>query len=238
MENKYLRFIGVFILLAGFSPAFSQIYTVGNGGGSSFAGAGGVGSEIPLPVTWLEIGVEELDGAALISWSTAMELNNSHFEIEKAGSNGVFETIGSLNGVGNSVEINHYHFIDHYYNGEPTFYRIRQVDFDGEYEYSHVLKLQSQPEIMVTSISVRPNFISLSKGLNLMTTISGLMEGENQLDLISINGKAIQHILISSEGNEHQHMINLSEIKMPGTFFLQITLPNGLIENRKIHVLP
>lgn len=104
-----------------------------------------------LPVTWLAFELNEYQGATRIGWSTASELNNSHFEVEKLGDNGDFFKIGEVMGAGHASDIRHYEFLDQ--NGcnfERYYYRIKQVDFDGNYRYSGVLSFRSEYEKDVT----------------------------------------------------------------------------------------
>ena len=75
-----------------------------------------------------------------LNWATASEINNSHFEIERSYDGRNFETIGEVSGNGNSQ-----HRIDYSYTDVPVsnlqntvFYRLKQVDFDGTFEYSDI----------------------------------------------------------------------------------------------------
>jgi hypothetical protein len=79
-----------------------------------------------------------------LNWSTATELNNQGFEIERAiGSPDDFVTVGFVSGKGNSTEINYYAFSDKpEINGNhELFYRLKQVDFDGTFSYSPVVNV-------------------------------------------------------------------------------------------------
>ncbi|HEY6626557.1 MAG TPA: T9SS type A sorting domain-containing protein, partial [Ignavibacteriaceae bacterium] len=77
-------------------------------------------------------------------WSTASELNNMGFEIERSIDNSDnFVTVGFVNGKGNSTEINYYSFIDHpQVSGiNQLYFRLKQVDFDGTFSYSDVVNV-------------------------------------------------------------------------------------------------
>jgi hypothetical protein len=200
--------------------------------GSSFQ-AGGI-----LPVSWLDIGVEEQDGEAVISWSTAMEQNNSHFDIEKSAGDGQFVVIGTVEGAGSSTNINDYQFKDVFYNGERSFYRIRQVDFDGQYEYSPVFALESESRTPVFQAVLKPNVFSLSRALNTATNLSGLAEGENELQLINSSGQVIQQWSIRADDPTQQHLLQLEKLGKSGIYYLYIQLSNGSTKTLKIQVLP
>ena len=83
----------------------------------------------------------------IISWSTAKEWENSHFEIERAVNNiNSWEKIGEVNGMGWSDMPVAYEFIDDKLplTGGHIFYRLKQVDFDGTFSYSAVVSVRVQ----------------------------------------------------------------------------------------------
>jgi len=78
----------------------------------------------------------------LLSWSTATETNNLGFEIERKLKNQEWITIGFVNGKGTTTEIQNYDYVDDYsqmpYEG-TALYRLKQIDYNGDYEYSEQL---------------------------------------------------------------------------------------------------
>lgn len=97
----------------------------------------------PFPVEWLEfeaypIGPETVQ----LDWITASELNNARFEIERSVDQLSFEQIGTVEGAGNSQTANVYDFIDTEVRAAVLYYRLRQVDFDGQFSYSEVREVQ------------------------------------------------------------------------------------------------
>jgi hypothetical protein len=110
----------------------------------------------PVPVTWLDfkavvIGANDVE----LKWSTASEENNSHFVVERSIDGESFEVIGqAIKGAGNSTEINTYSALDLNVAPGTAYYRIKQIDFDGQYDYTDV-KLISIYE--KRSIVVYPN---------------------------------------------------------------------------------
>ncbi len=117
-----------------------------------------LGSSDPtvLPVEWLSFQANEKDGKAHLKWSTATELNNDYFQIERS-SNGIeFETIGQVDGAGNSSAALHYEYVDHNPTYPYCFYRIKQVDFDGGFDYSSIVRLDLN-NASEKKLSVYPN---------------------------------------------------------------------------------
>ncbi|MEI7977556.1 MAG: T9SS type A sorting domain-containing protein [Bacteroidota bacterium] len=98
-----------------------------------------------LPVTLVSINASWSNAQAQLNWQTASEQNNSHFEIEKLNYN-EWKTIGIIKGAGNSNQLLKYQFVDNESNldakKEAIYYRLKQVDFDGNYNYSELVLLQ------------------------------------------------------------------------------------------------
>jgi hypothetical protein len=100
----------------------------------------------PLPVEMLYFTGNFSEGAVLLKWATAAELNNSHFEIDRSVDNFDFHKIGEVKGNGNSNTRIEYSFRD---NALPLvynvlYYRIKQVDFDGQYVYHEFIAVTNE----------------------------------------------------------------------------------------------
>lgn len=94
-----------------------------------------------LPVEFLDINATFSQEArtSQITWATAKEWENSHFEVERSIDNiNNFEKIGEIEGVGYSDERSDYSFTDVELPliGSMAYYRVKQVDFSGSYAYS------------------------------------------------------------------------------------------------------
>lgn len=96
-------------------------------------------SSTVLPVKWLSYGVTHETSGNTITWATATETNNSHFEIERSVDTHSWERIASVASKGNGNISQKYSYTDDYLLPDDCFYRIKQVDFDGKYDYSKVL---------------------------------------------------------------------------------------------------
>ncbi len=72
-----------------------------------------------------------------LNWSTATELNNSGFQIERS-SGSEFQSVGFIAGHGTTTEVQNYSFVDQNVVAGKYSYRLKQIDFNGEFEYSDV----------------------------------------------------------------------------------------------------
>lgn len=98
-----------------------------------------VDNSTPLPVTLLNFEVDCENGFTVLNWSTASEINNDYFVIEKSTDAINFFPIATVQGNGNSNTVLSYTYTDETPNYATTYYRLKQVDFDGKFEYFNVV---------------------------------------------------------------------------------------------------
>ncbi len=119
-----------------------------------------------LPVEFMYFKADYSSGQAELTWATAMEKNNSHFEVQRSVDASTFEVIGSEPGNGNAQNVIEYSYNDPNVpqQGNPIYYRLKQIDYDGGYDYSPTVYIQSENELN-TKVYPNPatNFINVSK---------------------------------------------------------------------------
>lgn len=74
----------------------------------------------------------------MLNWQTASEENNAGFDIERSADGETFEKIGYVAGNGTTVETSNYNFFDEHPINGINYYRLKQMDMDGQYEYSEI----------------------------------------------------------------------------------------------------
>ncbi|MEL6865455.1 MAG: hypothetical protein AAFP19_13600 [Bacteroidota bacterium] len=89
----------------------------------------------------------------VISWSTLSEENNDFFVIERSTDGIHFETAAEIDGAGKSMELKQYRFLDINSKHTKTFYRLLQVDFDGQTGLTHTIIVYKSKEDQVFSIT-------------------------------------------------------------------------------------
>lgn len=79
----------------------------------------------------------ETSSGILLEWGTASELNNQGFEVQRKLGSVEYSTIAFVQGYGTSNTPHSYSYTDNYlYSGESYVYRLKQIDFDGSFQYS------------------------------------------------------------------------------------------------------
>ena len=135
-------------------PNGSEIYFMWHGGNGAGNDAGISIDDLSItpatttvPVEFIDFDAERFDDHVLLTWSTASELNNHLFEIQKSTYGEEFVPIAEVSGNGTTNEIQHYSYTD--YNASPSaFYRLKQIDYDGTYAYSKVVRISNQEELI------------------------------------------------------------------------------------------
>ncbi len=96
---------------------------------------------LALPVTWLSFTAQKgSNQTILLNWATSQEINNDHFDVERSIDGTNFLTIGSVQ-AGKPLSINNYTFTDANPAAGINYYRLKQVDKDGQYTYSKTVAM-------------------------------------------------------------------------------------------------
>jgi len=108
-----------------------------------------LGSPLPsiLPVELTEFRGYKKGDRNILKWITASETNNDYFEVLRSVDNVYYTVVGTVMGSGNSSFVNEYEFVD--YNKGNYYYKLKQVDFDGRYEYSQIIYIGRNGETKV-----------------------------------------------------------------------------------------
>jgi hypothetical protein len=136
----------------------------------------------PLPIELILFDANASDRVVLIDWTTATEINNDFFTVERSSDGVYFERVGFVNGNGNSSEELSYSFID----AEPlsgiSYYRLKQTDFDGQFETYPMVAVKIEEPINLT---IYPN-PAVEK-----VTVQAVGRGEKLIRLINFSGVEI-----------------------------------------------
>lgn len=111
-----------------------------------------------LPVTFMDLTAENIDNEAVeVNWSTASEANNDYFEVERSADGIQWHTVGKVNSLseGNSTTQLDYDLTDYHPLEGTSYYRIKQVDYNGRYDYSKIRSVVIKRTL--TDIVVYPN---------------------------------------------------------------------------------
>lgn len=152
-------------------------------------------------------------GNAELLWTTAAEINNDYFTIERSLDAVSFEEVGTVKGAGNSNENINYNWVDNNALNGISYYRLKQTDYNGEFSYSEI---KTASCIRDGDFSVYPNpfedklSIQLSEGFNYPINI----------EIIDFLGRKVYSKYIEDDSKSLD--LDLKEEHLVGAYFIQI----------------
>ena len=165
----------------------------------------------PLPVELLDFRATAKDGGIMLNWETASEENNSHFEVESSIDGSRFDYVGKVEGAGNSNTLLSYSFFVENPVPGDNYFRLRQVDFDGQNEFSPIVSIRIDSDKPI--LSVVPNPVNEKAVIRLGDTV---VPG-TKLELVSTTGQVLQVINVTNTSQE----INIADLAS-GIYFLRV----------------
>ena len=115
-------------------------------------------NNLNLPVELLYFYGEQVSEGMQLDWQTATEINNSHFDVEWSpsaertgingtdflpnASSGLWTKIGEVQGAGTTTDVFFYDFLHENPTVGTNYYRLKQIDFDGQFEYTNILSIE------------------------------------------------------------------------------------------------
>ena len=145
----------------------------------------------PLPVELVNFDAAEKDKQVQLTWTTASEINNDHFEIQRSTDGSNFEEIGRVAGFGTSFEIHNYNFTDDNPPANVLYYRLKQVDLNGNYTYSTIVRVEMNNAgraINTPSVNAYPIPVSSKGRLNVALENFG---GTASVKMVDMAGRVI-----------------------------------------------
>ncbi len=99
-------------------------------------------SYAPVPVELISFTADVNENNITLNWSTATETNNQGFDVERFVESLNWEKIGFVEGSGTTTELRSYSFVDENVTEGKYSYQLKQIDFDGSFEYSDVVEIE------------------------------------------------------------------------------------------------
>lgn len=155
-----------------------------------------------------------------LNWSTATELNNRGFEIQRSANGSSFATIAFVEGHGTTTQTQNYSFIDRNIEAKINYaYRLKQIDFNGNHEFSKVVNVGFT---LPLDFSLEQNY---PNPFNPTTNIAFAvpMKSEVTLDVYNLIGqKLITLVQGQVEAGKHSAQLNAASMSS-GIYLFKLT---------------
>jgi hypothetical protein len=174
----------------------------------------------PLPVTLVSFAGKLLaNGRNELEWVTGSETNNDYFEILKSTNAVNFTPVGNVKGVGDSRERSVYSFTDESPDSKVTYYRLKQVDYDGTFSLSKIIAVRAEERKPDEYVFPNP--------------------AEHYLEVVTDNGSAVEDVVlfdltgkvVLSKSKSNQ--IDISSLQK-GDYLINIKMNSGQMVSKKI----
>lgn len=196
--------------------------------GTDLLGFDGPGTTNVLPVELTSFSAAINAQNVALNWTTSTEINNHGFDVQRSIDGDVFKTLTFVTGNGTTSETQYYSYVDDNLQQKQTYYyRLKQMDFDGQFEFSEVIaatvdfanesytKLYPNPStgatrLRYTASTVAELTITLynATGQKLSREIRGVSEGRNNLDFdFSSLSKGTYFLQLESGNNREQQKL-------------------------------
>ncbi|TAE00036.1 MAG: T9SS C-terminal target domain-containing protein, partial [Bacteroidetes bacterium] len=184
----------------------------------------------PLPVEWLYVRAKLVqdEEAALVEWATIFEANTDYFEVQKSFDGQIFKAVGIQKAAKNANTVSNYSFLDNNPYSGISYYRIRQVDADGQETFSRIVSV-SRNKTAKQSFYVFPS-PTVSSNVNLL--INSNTDGELTLVLNNTLGEILYSAKIKVEKGENR--ISINDLNLPNGVYFARLAEYGLISKFEI----
>ena len=172
-----------------------------------------------LPVELTYFNGRKLAEGNQLAWETASEKNNKGFEVQKSQDGKNWETLDFVSGNGTIITTQNYSYLDKNPTMGNNYYRLKQMDFDGVFEYSNIISLNYDASSTNKNLNIYPNPVR-----NELT----ILDGQGQATIYNLLGQAVNTLIINNE----QLTIDVSNLEK-GQYILSIQRENGEITMKK-----
>ncbi len=172
-----------------------------------------------LPVELVSFEGKKENNRNILQWETATEFNNDKFIIERSRDGIHFEALGDVLGSGTSTFSSSYEYIDNSPINGINYYRLKQVDFDGQYTKSHSVMIENKNTV---TIHLYPTIVTHSVQVDLLAD-------EAVATFFNTNGVMVFQQQIANGAN----LIDLSSI-VSGAYYVAIQTPYETVTEKLI----
>jgi hypothetical protein len=178
-----------------------------------------------LPVTLVSFKGERVNKANILSWTTANEVNNAGFELERSADGTTFSkiaTVGSKATNGNSAAALTYQFDDVTPLTSGSYYRLKQLDKDGKFTYSKTVLIKAAKVSAVQIATVYPNPAASSLGV----IVTAPQTEKVTLLVTDLSGKTLIRDSKTLVEGDNRYTLDVTRLAA-GSYILTVTTENA-----------
>lgn len=212
---------------------YFRIFGLGNNAGVrtgqyTFCGTTNLGSSV-LPLIFSKFSVDDNNSNAVLNWATLLETQNDYFEVEKSENGNDFTSIGKVNKNGTTTQSANYSYIDQNVISEIAYYRIKQVDIDGKFTYSNILRFKSKKNTN-RQITIFPNPVQSKINISLTSAEKNVAV----LKIVNEFGQIMHTQSIEIIKGKNEFSVTKPSTLLKGVYTLQVAMATEIYNGRFI----
>jgi hypothetical protein len=185
-----------------------------------------------LPVELISFTGKQSANDVVLKWTTANETNNSHFVVERSLDGETFEDVTIVKGSGNINRMVNYVSVDKdaaLLGASAIYYRLKQVDFDGKFEYHGPVVVNLETTIESLSVEIYPNPFNNSINLEFNEANAGTA----QVVFTDLQGRVVKSMNLEINKGYGNYQVNELDNLKDGIYLMQVSL-NGVVKTKKV----
>lgn len=189
-----------------------------------------------LPITLLYFKAKVLKNKVEINWKTAEEKNNDFFSIERSADGKNFQVIQTIKGAGDSQTALTYTLVDETPLAGTSFYRLKQTDYDGKYEYFDIVpvyiehaKFSAAPSLEITHVGPNPFQHTFTVAFDVPEG------GEVELRLMDLRGTKLASKKMQAYTGSNRFEFQEEQSLKPGTYLM--TLVHAKYQSKPLKII-
>lgn len=173
-----------------------------------------------LPVTWASFDARVINQHIKLSWTTSSEINSRGFDIQKSTNGAIWQTIGFQASGNNGHLAQHYQYVDTDPGTGKLYYRLKQWDYDDQYELSEIKTVNIKDDPL---LRVYPNPVTEDQ-LHIEFTLEQASSGSIKI----VNSLGLEVLTLVLQFVKGKNIIDLDISSIPnGSYFLKINTGRG-----------
>jgi hypothetical protein len=185
-----------------FSACWGSGYTANSGSQGNFS-IPRLTADDPIPVELISFTASVSGNNVLLNWTTATEINNLGFEVERRTLDSNYETVGFVSGAGSTTEQRSYTFTDVNVREGIYFYRLKQIDFNGTNSYNDAIEVEVVAPTIYSLDQNYPNPFNPATNINYSIAEAGFVK----IAIYNMLGQEVE-LLVNEFKEAGQHSIN------------------------------
>lgn len=185
-----------------------------------------------IPVELTSFSAEANNKSVNLNWSTATEINNSGFSIERKSANSNWQSIAFINGNGTTTQAQQYSYVDKNLADGKYSYRLKQIDFDGSFEYSKTVEVLVSAPVKFELTQNYPNPFNPSTSISFTIPQSSNVK----LSVFNLLGQEVQN-LVNGFLEAGSHTVSFDAKNLNSGIYLYKLEANGFTQTRKMTLI-